>query len=131
MKCLRPLYRICGRQALFPNSLAIPLCYNPTEAPLAHGGFADVWKGQYNGRDVAASVLRVYLTNNLRRVRRVSFPPPVACINKLTTPHTEILQAGCDMELPSSSECIAAVGRDDVRGYVRDGVRVDGKWQRR
>jgi hypothetical protein len=33
------------------------------------------------------------------------------------------------MELPSSSECIAAVGRDDGRESVCDGVRVDDKWQ--
>ena len=115
MKCLRPLYRICGRQALLPNSLAIPLCYDPTENPLFHGGFGDVWKGRYNGRDVAAKVLRVYLGDDRRRVRRVSFPPPVACVNRLTVPHTAILQGGCDMELPSSPECIATVGCDDVR----------------
>ena len=75
-----------------------------------------MWKGQHDGRDVAAKVLRVYIKSDLRRVRRVSSPPPVACIDGLTVSHAEILQGGRDMELPSSSKRIAAVGRDDVRG---------------
>jgi hypothetical protein len=32
------------------------------------------------------------------------------------------------MELPSSSERIAVVGRDDGRESVRDGVGMDAKW---
>ena len=70
-RCLRTLYRICGRQALLPKSLTIPLCYDPTESPLCYGGFADVWKGQRHGRDVAAKVLRVYLKDGFEKIRRV------------------------------------------------------------
>ena len=58
--CLQTVYKICGRQALLPRSLLIPLCYDPTSDALCHGGFADVWKGKYQGRDIAAKVLRVY-----------------------------------------------------------------------
>ncbi|KAF9643686.1 kinase-like protein [Thelephora ganbajun] len=57
-RCLHYLYRICGRQALLPKSLAIPLCYNTTEIPHYYGGFSDVWKGQYNGQEVAVKALR-------------------------------------------------------------------------
>jgi hypothetical protein len=64
-RCLRSIYRICGRQALLPRSLKIPLCYDPKETPLYHGGFADVWKCQYNGQEVVAKVLRVYLRDDL------------------------------------------------------------------
>jgi len=49
----------------------IPLCYDPTETPLYHGGFADVWKGHYRGREVAAKVLRAYNASDLGEVRRV------------------------------------------------------------
>ena len=65
------MYKLCGRQALLPRSLAIPLCYNPEESPLCHGGFADVWKGRHNNRAVAAKVLRVYSKNDPGRIRRV------------------------------------------------------------
>ncbi|KAF9645728.1 kinase-like protein [Thelephora ganbajun] len=69
-RCLRYLYRICGRQALLPRSLAIPLCYNATEIPHYYGGFSDVWKGQHNGQEVAAKALRVCLMNDFDRIRR-------------------------------------------------------------
>jgi hypothetical protein len=49
--------------------------------------------------------------------------------NKLTAFHTEVLQGGRWMEDPSSSERVAAVGRDDDRDPVRDGIGVDGKWE--
>ncbi|KAF9643873.1 kinase-like protein [Thelephora ganbajun] len=67
---LRTSYRICGHQVLLPKSLAIPLCYNAMEIPHCRGGFADVWKGQYNGLDVAAKALKVYSTDNFDRIRR-------------------------------------------------------------
>ena len=71
---MRTMYRICGRQALLPKSVSIPLCYDPMETPQGHGGFADVWKGHYQGEDVAVKVLRVYLTSDFERIRRVCYP---------------------------------------------------------
>lgn len=68
---MRALYRICGREALLPKSLSIPLCCNTTGTPLCSGGFADVWKGNYDGREVAAKSLRVYRTSDLDEVREV------------------------------------------------------------
>jgi len=65
------MYRLCGRRALLPRSLTIPLCYDPSESPLCHGGFADVWKGEHRGQEVAAKVLRIYSKNDPGRVRRV------------------------------------------------------------
>jgi len=59
---------------MLPKSLAIPLCYDPMATPQCHGGFADVWKGQYNGREVAAKALRVYSTSDFGRIRKVGDP---------------------------------------------------------
>ena len=123
------MYRICGRQALLPRSLKIPLCYDPKVTPLYHGGFADVWKCQYDGREVVAKVLRVYLRDDFRKITRVGYSRPVARIGGLTVSCIEVLQGGRDMEHPFSSERVAAVGRDDGRGSVRDGVGMDGIWQ--
>ena len=72
---MRSLYRICGNQALLPSSLTIPLCFNPMGSPLCHGGFADVWKGQHHGRDVAAKALKVYLKDDFEEIRRVGRRP--------------------------------------------------------
>jgi hypothetical protein len=126
---MRSLYRVCGRQALLPKSLAIPLCYDPMETPRCHGGFGDVWTGQHHGKEVAAKALRVYLTSDLPRIRRVGYPCLVVFVDKPTAFHTEVLQGGRWMEAPSSSERVTAVGRDDDRDPVRDGIGMDGKWE--
>jgi len=70
-KFLHAVYKTCGRQALVPQSLEIPLCYDPNEQPVCHGGFADVWKGKYCGKEVAAKVLRLRRKDELERTRRV------------------------------------------------------------
>ena len=71
-KCLSALRRICGRQALLPRSLQIPICYNRSDTPLYCGGFADVWKGEHDGRHVAVKVLRVYSTSDVSKIASVS-----------------------------------------------------------
>ena len=72
--CFGVLCRICGSQALLPRSLQIPLCYNRLDTPLYRGGFADVWKGEYQGRPVAVKALRVYSTSDFAKITRVGFP---------------------------------------------------------
>lgn len=109
------MYSICGRQALVPRSLAFPLCYDPKEDPLYHGGFADVWKGQHLGRDVAVKVLRLYPKDDLTRTRNVGCLRDllfVIYINERSY-FVEILQEGYWMESPPSSKCAAVVRCDD------------------
>ena len=72
-KCLRVLCRICGRKALLPKSLQIPLSYNRSGTPLYRGGYADVWKGEHRGCHVAVKVLRAYSTSSLDKVTTVGF----------------------------------------------------------
>ena len=72
---LRTLYRICGLHTLLPKSLLIPrLCYNPADGPECSGGFADVWKGKYLDKEVAAKVLKIRSKSELK-IRRVGFRP--------------------------------------------------------
>ena len=71
-KCLNTLCKICGHQALLPRSVQIPLCYDRSGTPLYRGGFGDVWKGNYEGREVAVKVPRVYSTSPLDKITRVS-----------------------------------------------------------
>ena len=72
-KCLAILCRICGQQALLPRSVQVPLCYDRTDAPLYHGGFAEVWRGEHQGNEVAVKVIKVYKTSNLAKITRVDF----------------------------------------------------------
>ena len=84
---MRTLYRISGHQALIPTSLVVPLCYNPSATAQCHGGFGDVWRGQYNGQEVAAKALRVSLSTDFKPTRKVSPPQLAVSVNKPTRPH--------------------------------------------
>jgi hypothetical protein len=82
-------------------------------AMLYQGWVSDVWKGQYQDREVAVKVLRYTQTSDLEKIRKVGCPRLVTCISRLTMSCTEVLQGGCGMEVPPSSECAAAIGCDD------------------
>ena len=62
---------MCGRQALLPRSLQIPLCYDRSGDALYSGGYADVWMGEHQGRKVAVKVLRIFSTSNLDKITSV------------------------------------------------------------
>jgi hypothetical protein len=70
-KCLNALCKLCGRQALLPRSLKMSLCYDRSGAPLYQGGYADVWKGEHQGRPIAVKVLRVYAMSNFEKITSV------------------------------------------------------------
>ena len=72
--CLAALCKICSHHALVPRSIQIPLCYDRMEAPRYQGGFAEVWKGEHEGADVAVKVLKMCRTSDLIKVRKVGFP---------------------------------------------------------
>jgi len=71
-KCLKLLYRTCGRSALLPETLKIPVYYDRTGVALYRGGFADVWKGKHGDQDVAVKVIRVYSNSELQKLIGVS-----------------------------------------------------------
>ena len=71
MTCLRYLSRICGRHTLLPKALKIPLTVDRTDTPWYRGGFADVWKAEHCGRDVAVKVLRVYSSSDFQKITGV------------------------------------------------------------
>lgn len=127
-RCLRFLYKICGRHAILPRSLEIPLCYDPKDNPLCCGGFGEVWKGEYRGREVAAKVLKVYKTSDLDQIKRVCSRLSV-CVTGLSMSRIELLQGSRDMEDPSPSKCAAIVRCDGNWGSICDGIGMDDKRQ--
>ena len=70
--CLRSLCKMCGRHALLPTTLKTPISFERTGNITYRGGFADVWKGEYRGQDVAVKVIRIYSDSELQRVIGVS-----------------------------------------------------------
>ena len=70
-KCLKSLCKICDHHALLPRALKIPVCHDRTAVALYKGGFADVWKGEHRGQDVAVKVIRTYSNSDLQKIIRV------------------------------------------------------------
>ena len=68
------LSRICSHHGLVPRSIQIPLCYDRTEDPKCAGGFANVWKSEYEGVQVAVKVLKVFGDSDLSKIKKVGFP---------------------------------------------------------
>lgn len=72
-KCLLALDKVCATHDILPtrypriNNLAVF-----GESPNKHGGSADVWRGEVNGRTVAVKVTRRYSTVPVSQAREVS-----------------------------------------------------------
>lgn len=53
--------------------MEVPVSYDRTGHALYSGGYADVWKGQHCGRDVAVKVVRTFSDSDLENVIGVSY----------------------------------------------------------
>jgi hypothetical protein len=71
LKLFNKLCKTCSRHRVIPKSMHIPDC-SEASPPVEHGGFADVSRGTYQGRQVAIKVVRVYTTTDLDVILRVS-----------------------------------------------------------
>ena len=69
---MKLLYNTCAGHTLLPMSLQIEVCYDPADDPHSSGGFADVWKSEHLGREVAVKVLRICAKSDLQKITRVS-----------------------------------------------------------
>ena len=70
---MRYLYKTCSRLALIPRSLEVEVHCDQNDYPAFPGGFADVWKGHHDGREVALKVLRVFSTSDFEQIRKVRY----------------------------------------------------------
>ena len=66
--------KIYSDHALIPRSMQIPLCCNQTEDSRYEGEFARILKGEHEGIEVAIKVLKVFVTSDLVKIKRVGFP---------------------------------------------------------
>ena len=74
LKLFNKLCKTCSRHRVIPTSMHIPDCSDDS-VEVESGGFADVSRGTYEGRQVAIKVVRAYITDNLDVIRSVSGLP--------------------------------------------------------
>ena len=123
---------MCANHAMLPRSLQIGLCHNPADPAHSRGGFADVWKGEHHGLEVAAKVLRVYSNSDLLVITRVSHQGTLHLhifFDVLAMARAEVLQGVRDMEDSQSSKRVATTRSQHGRGSVHNGVGVDDEWK--
>jgi len=74
LKLFNQLCKACSRHRIIPTSMHIPDC-SEGSVEVESGGFADVSRGTYDGRQVAIKVVRMYLSSELDVIRSVSVSP--------------------------------------------------------
>ena len=92
-----------------------------------------MWKGESRGSAVAVKVLRVYLSSDWDKIRRVGHYPILSdsVYHCGSTDHNyaEILQGSHVVEKPPSSKRASIVGGDNERPALRNDIAVDGEWE--
>lgn len=66
-RIINRLCKMCDHKCSLPSSMVVTfetLRVDPTAAPMATGGFGDVFQGVYDGRTAAVKRMRVALSNN-------------------------------------------------------------------
>ena len=97
--------------------------------PTYHGGYSEIWKGEYQGHPVAVKELKVHLTNDLNEVTSVGSCCLLKSVYQFMLTIVEVLQGGSDMGGSLSSKCAATLRGNNGRPPICDGIRVDGKWE--
>ncbi|KAL5480351.1 hypothetical protein ACEPAI_1621 [Sanghuangporus weigelae] len=58
------------KRGILPSNIFLSGVHRVGSSPVHGGGFADVWKGEYEGRTVALKILRIYLFPDKEKVQR-------------------------------------------------------------
>lgn len=111
-RVLWTLRQLCGRNETLPKSYVLPIEFKPSGPFWATGGFADIFGGNYEGREVAFKFIRATtqtdeLSRSRRKVRYDTFPPAGDVTHLITSVVSEaVLQRGGIMEIFASPEHI-------------------------
>ena len=65
------LLHLARKSELYPQILVRQDITFGEKYPVAAGQFGDVWKGLFNGREVAVKVLKLYLTTDISQHHKV------------------------------------------------------------
>ena len=74
LKLFNKLCKTCSRHRVIPKSMHIPDC-SKDAVTVECGGYANVLRSTYEGRQVAVKVVRMYITSDLDVILSVSLLP--------------------------------------------------------
>ena len=80
------LCKMCGLQRSLPRLMEIPRIDNRSAAPVSGGGSADVYQGEYKGRQVAIKAIRLYGCNDRDQDQSVGTLPHSFCLQSILIP---------------------------------------------
>lgn len=69
----KALLKLCEGSKLYPTCLALRQVDLSGKDAEAGGGFADVWKHEFEGRFVAIKAVRIYANSEAENVAKVNF----------------------------------------------------------
>jgi len=97
IKLVTALGDVCSATGRLPTSAVVStgLVKRGTIA-VASGGFTDVWRGEYNGAQVAIKAFRIYPAQNLKEAKEVSIQSPLKVCS--LTKFTDFVATGSGME---------------------------------
>lgn len=71
-KSVHILQRVCGSHIVLPrSSMLSDNISKEGDIAFTSGGFMDVWKGHYNGKNVRITAYRVYTVEDLPKIQHV------------------------------------------------------------
>ena len=70
-RCFRVLRKVSQTYGILPKSYHLLRLVLSNTTPYASGGFADIWKGQVDGRKVSVKAFRTQTAANLGKIKRV------------------------------------------------------------
>ena len=72
-RCFRVLSNASSTHGILPKSYFPPRVTLSDSTYYSSGGFADVWKGQLDGKQVCVKALRIQMLGGLDRIKRVCY----------------------------------------------------------
>ena len=70
-RCFRVLRKVSASCGVLPRSYRLEGVTLDDIIPYASGGFADIWKGQWDGNRVCVKAFRTQAGANLEKIKRV------------------------------------------------------------
>ena len=75
---VRALGDVCSATERLPTSAVLKAGLEKRGTiAVASGGFTDIWRGEYNGAQVAIKAFRIYPAQNLKEAKEVSIQSPL------------------------------------------------------